>query len=213
MSTAIGRDLLIEMLRGAARRVRANQEHLGRLDSFGGDGDHGATMNRAMHRLERALDQNPSLAPGDLLHAVGWAIMGADGGATGPLLGAFFMAMQNALSGDGLDAALLTVAFEAGLNGVLANTRARVGDKTLIDALTPAVAALRVATSAGQQLVPALECAALAAAAGARGTASLQARFGRAKHVGEDSVGHEDPGAVSVALMFQGLAEGARSHG
>lgn len=213
MVVSIERDRLIRMLRTAASRVREQREELGRLDSFGGDGDHGATMARAMDRMEEALDENPEAAAGDLFDKVGWAIMGADGGATGPLLGSFFMSMSTGLESDTLDAKGLAGAFDAGFLGFQANTKARAGDKTMVDALEPAVRAFREAAESGEDVVTALREAARAAQEGALATRDMQARFGRAKNIGDKSVGHEDPGAVSISLVFKGLFEGASADG
>jgi dihydroxyacetone kinase-like protein len=210
------------MLRAAARLVRENQDELSRLDSFGGDGDHGTTMVRAMDRLEAAIDENPASGIGELLQNVGWAIMGVDGGATGPLLGALFMSMASGVQREMLDARSLARAFAAGLDGVQKNTRARIGDKTMIDALDPAVAALHEAADAGEDVVAALAGASNAAEDGVRATRTMQARFGRAKNIGQESIGNEDPGAsignedpgaTSVSLIFRGFLEGARDDG
>jgi dihydroxyacetone kinase-like protein len=210
MSGAIDRDALVRMLRRAAAEVRAHEAELSRLDSFGGDGDHGTTMVRAMGQLEGALDA----ASGDarsLLHEVGWAIMGVDGGATGPLFGSLFMAMAEATpEGDALDARALAAMLEAGLAGVQKNTRAAVGDKTMIDALVPGVGAFAEEARDGGGIEASLAAAAEAASRGAQDTAGMQARYGRAKNVGEKSKGEPDPGATSVALIFRGMSEGAK---
>ena len=215
MSATIGYDDFIRMLRGAAARVEENREVLSRLDSHGGDGDHGSTMRRAMGRIEEAIQktgESPDLKT--LLHNVGWAIMGVDGGATGPLFGMFFMGMSAPAAGKAsLDAAELAAVFEAGLASVRKNTKARVGDKTMIDALVPAVEALRREAEAGADPARALEAAAKAAEEGAAATEKMQARFGRAKNVGEKSIGNQDAGATSVSLIFKGFAEGAQSNG
>ncbi|MHC4305217.1 MAG: dihydroxyacetone kinase subunit DhaL [Planctomycetota bacterium] len=201
------------MMRAAARLVRENQEELSRLDSVGGDGDHGTTMVRAMDRLEAAIDENPSVGLGELLQNVGWAIMGVDGGATGPLFGTLFMSMSSVMEGETLDARSLASAFAAGLDGVQKNTRARTGDKTMIDALEPAVAALCEAAASGEEIVAALVRASDAADEGVRATRTMQARFGRAKNIGDKSIGNQDPGATSVSLIFRGFLEGARDDG
>jgi dihydroxyacetone kinase-like protein len=214
MGETIGYAELVCMLRRAAERVREERERLSELDSQGGDGDHGTTMARAMDRLEGALESGAPPALGPLLQAVGWAIMGVDGGATGPLLGSFFMAMAPpAASTERLDAAGLAALFEAGLAGVRQNTRAQIGDKTMIDALEPAVEALAAAAAESADITAALERAARAAESGAAATAQMAARFGRAKHLGERSKGHRDPGATSISLIFLGLCEGARADG
>jgi phosphoenolpyruvate---glycerone phosphotransferase subunit DhaL len=217
MPQTIGQAELVAMLRGAVAQIKANHETLSKLDSHGGDGDHGTTMVRAMGIVEKSLDA----ATGDagskvqdvhtLLHDIAWGIMGVDGGATGPLFGALFMGMSESAEGkESLDAESLAAAFEVGLASVQKYSRAKVGDKTMIDALVPAVEAMRSAAGSGAELVAALEQAAEAAAQGAESTKDLQAKFGRAKNVGQKSVGHQDPGATSVSLMFKGFVEGVR---
>lgn len=209
MPVAVGWDELVAMLRGAARQIRDNHETLSTLDSFAGDGDHGITMVRAVTELEKVLD---SAAPGDLgslLNDIGWAIMGVDGGATGPLLGSLFLGMADTVqNAETLDPATVVAIFEAGLAGVQKRTKAQVGDKTLMDALVPAVQALKEAVEEGANIAGALHAAAKAALQGAVSTKDLQARFGRARNLGEKSIGEQDPGATSIALIFRGFAEG-----
>jgi len=204
---------LVRMLRGAVAEIRENHEWLSRLDSVGGDGDHGTTMLRAMTKLEQALEASVSGKMSTLLNDVGWAILGVDGGATGPLLGMFFVSMAAAVEGlDELDAEAFTTAVEAGLAGVRAQTKAEPGDKTLIDALVPAVDALRVAASSGSELLEALYLAAEAAESGAKLTSTMQARFGRARNIKEQSIGTQDPGATSMSLLFRGFKKGFEDH-
>lgn len=207
----VGYDEWVRMLRGAAGQIKANHALLSKLDSHGGDGDHGTTMARAMGCLEKAAG---GAAPRDiqqLLNDVGWAILGVDGGATGPLLGTLFMSMAEAAAGkDGLEARGLAAMFEAGFAGVRQQTKAEVGDKTLIDALAPAVEAMRKAAEAGDDAGCLLDKAAEAAETGAAATKGLRARFGRAKHIGDGSIGVQDPGATSMALIFRGFSEGLR---
>ena len=205
-----GCELLMGMLRGAATEVKANHEELSRLDSFGGDGDHGTTMVRAMGCMEKAIDAASTHDVKTLLNDVGWAIMGVDGGATGPLLGMFFMGMSEGASGDVVDAETLAVMFESGLVKVQKQTKAQVGDKTMIDALVPAVHAMKSASD--KEMVSALKCASDAAEQGAVSTKELQARFGRAKNIKEKSIGTQDPGATSVAYMFRGFWKGAQAN-
>jgi len=212
MAETIGCDGLVRMLRGAAARINAEHAMLSRLDAATGDGDHGTTMRRAMGKLEGALAEASSQAPGGVLNDVGWAILGVDGGATGPLLGSFFMGMAEAVGPrDALDSPALAVAFEAALAAVRKQTKAQVGDKTMIDALAPGVAALRAAADAGKGPAAALAAAADAAQQGAAGTKDLQARFGRARNLGERSIGSPDPGATSIGLIFRGFADALAS--
>jgi len=210
MPDAIDYNTLVRMLKGAVAQIRENHPALSRLDSFGGDGDHGTTMLRAMELMGKTIDSSTTQQLPQLLNDIGWAIMGVDGGATGPLLGTFFMSMSEGASGkDFLDAPTLTAVFEAGLAGVQHRTKAQVGDKTMIDALVPAVRALGQAPD----LATALQNAAAAAQSGADSTRNLKAKFGRAKNVGDKSIGSPDPGATSVALIFRGFYEGFQSHG
>jgi len=213
MADKIGYDEIVRMLRGASTEIRDSHEMLSKLDSVGGDGDHGTTMVRAMACLEKAVDASGSQDLKSLLYDVGWAILGVDGGATGPLLGTFFMAMSDAAAGvDALDSSGLAVAFEAGLAGVRAQTKAQVGDKTMIDALAPAVDAMRRAAEGGASIIDVLCCAAEAATEGAVSTKNLQARFGRARNIKEKSIGTQDPGATSVSLIFKGFWKGVNTH-
>ena len=209
MPQTVGYSELVRMLASAARAVKENHELLSRLDSCGGDGDHGATMKRAMGTLEQVIADDALRTTPELLDAIGWSIMGVDGGATGPLFGSFFIGMAGAAKGkERLGTGELAALFEAGLAAVRKYTRADVGDKTMMDALIPAVESLRRAADEGADPATAFDGAAAAAEAGARSTAGLRARFGRAKNVGERSVGHQDPGAVSVSLLVGGMAEG-----
>lgn len=212
MST-VTHETLAQMLRGAAAEVRDHHEWLSRLDSVGGDGDHGTTMVRAMAKLEEALETSASGKIPALLNDVGWAILGVDGGATGPLLGMFFVSMAGAAEGlEELDIEALATLFKAGLDGVRAQTKAQPGDKTLVDALVPAVETLRAAAEAGEEMLEALHLAAEAAEAGAKGTSTMQARFGRARNIKEQSIGTQDPGATSMALLFRGFEKGFKEH-
>jgi dihydroxyacetone kinase-like protein len=210
MSTSIDREALIGMLRGASGLIRLNQDLLTRYDSAGGDGDHGTTMVRAMDNLEQAIKDGSGTPMKDLLQAIGWAVMGTDGGATGPLWGTFFSGMSDGITAETLDGAGLAGAFEAGLKSLQKQTKAKVGDKTMMDALIPAVEAARKAADAGQNPSDVLAQAAQAAKAGAESTKDIAARFGRARNVGAKSIGTPDAGATSVALVFQGLAEAAK---
>jgi dihydroxyacetone kinase-like protein len=215
MSTSLDYQGLVAMLLGSVEQIRAHHERLGELDSFGGDGDHGTTMLRAIENLEKATRAaQEKTEMGALLGDVAWAVMGTDGGATGPLFGSFFMGMSSAAPmGNSLDGAALAAMFSAGLASLQKQTKAQVGDKTIVDALVPAITAMEEAASAGGDAVTVLQQGATAAAAGAASTKNIEARFGRAKNAGEKSLGHEDPGAVSASLLFKGFLEGVQQHG
>jgi len=208
MAETVSRDDIIRMLRGAIARILAGHETLSKLDSVIGDGDHGTTMVRAMGIIEKSVAE--SAAPGlkGMLNDVGWAVMGVDGGAAGPLIGSLLMGMAEAV-GDKqqLDAAGVAAMFEGGLAQVRTYSQAKVGDKTMLDALVPAVEALRAAAAAGDGVAAAMCKAAEAAEKGAASTKDMLARFGRARNLGERSRGFADPGAMSISLIFRGFAD------
>ncbi len=203
----------VKMFQRGILEIRANHPMLSQLDSFGGDGDHGTTMLRAMDCLQKGIEQTTSGSIADLLNNIGWAIMGVDGGATGPLLGSLFSGMAvKAPASNQADIQALAAMVEAGWQNLATLTQAKVGDKTLVDALIPAVEALRTAAGRGQDISSALQAAADAAANGAQATETMQPKFGRAKHLGAAAIGHPDAGATSVSLLFKGFAEGVNSH-
>ncbi len=204
--TTIGKHDIESMIAGAAAQIRENATRLSELDSFCGDGDHGTTMLRTVERLTNSIEGGS----GDLktaLHEAGWNVLGADGGASSALLGTFFLGMADGAAAQ-LDCRGLAAMFESGLAAVRRQTKASPGDKTMIDALVPAVEQLRVSAESGCGVLDALENAAAAAGAGAESTANFTARFGRAKFLGEKTRGHPDPGAVSIALLFEGFWRG-----
>ena len=201
-------DIFVAMLRRASARIKENQSLLSQLDSHGGDGDHGPTMVRAMNQLEHAIDGATGRDFKALCQAIAWGIMGADGGATGPLWGSLFIGLAEAAPDRHVfDTNALAEFFEAGLAGVQKRTKAKPGDKTMIDALVPAVAAIREAADAGAEPAVALAAAAAAAKKAAEATKTMQAKFGRAKNLGDKSVGAQDPGATSVAFIFEGFSK------
>ena len=211
MAQTIGYDELVVMLRCAVGQIRDNHEMLTKLDSFGGDGDHGTTMVRGMGIVAKTIDESKSTDIKTLLSDIGWAVMGVDGGAAGPLFGSVFNGMSEPADGkDIIDVETLAAMFEAGLASVKTLTKAKPGDKTMIDALVPAVEAVQKAAGEGANIADALDKAAQAAEEGAAATKNMQARFGRAKNIGEKSVGNVDPGATSVSLIFKGFIEGVR---
>jgi dihydroxyacetone kinase-like protein len=166
-------------------------------------------MLRAVETIEKTLAESGATGLKDLLGEIAWALLGIDGGATGPLFGSLFLGMADATGGrDSVGADDLAAMLEAGLASVRKRTRAQLGDKTLLDALIPAVEALRGAAGRDADPNTGLREAAEAAERGAAATKDLQARFGRAKNIGERSVGHADPGATTVALIFRGFVEG-----
>jgi phosphoenolpyruvate---glycerone phosphotransferase subunit DhaL len=187
--------------------VQVERDHLTQLDAAIGDGDHGTNMARGFDAVAKALDgQEDGLLPGPLLILCGKTLVSTVGGASGPLWGSAFRRAGRAL-GDvpEVDGPSLVLALEAAAAGITDLGAAVVGDATILDALDPAAATLREAVDAGQPLSQAVHAAAVAAEEGARSTIPLQARKGRASYLGERSVGHQDPGATSTALIIRAL--------
>ena len=190
-----------------AAAVRAERDHLTQLDAAIGDGDHGTNMNRGFDAVTKALAvQDNGMAPGRLLTIVGKTLVSTVGGASGPLWGTAFRRAGRSLGDvDEFDGPALLDALDAAVAGIVELGAAAPQDKTMIDALTPAVEALRDGLAAGQGVDVALAGAARAAEDGARATIPLQARKGRASYLGERSIGHQDPGATSAALVVRAL--------
>lgn len=189
-----------------ARFMREQQAYLTHLDSAIGDADHGANMTRGFDAAEARLAELAAPAPGEVLATTGHALVTSIGGASGPLWGSVFRRAGHAL-GDAaeVDLAALAHALGAGLAAVMELGSAEPGDKTMVDALAPAVDALHAAARDGAALGEALDAARRAAEEGARLTTPMLARKGRASYLGERSVGHLDPGAASTALIVAAL--------
>jgi dihydroxyacetone kinase-like protein len=186
--------------------VRRERDHLVQLDAAIGDGDHGTNMTRGFEAVVQALDGDPGSPPGKLLILAGRTLVSTVGGASGPLWGSALRSGGRVLGEqptfDGLE---LVQVLAAALASVEDLGTAAVGDKTMVDALEPAVDTLRARLTEGASIDDALDAAAGAAEAGMRATVPLQARKGRASYLGERSVGHQDPGATSTALIIRAL--------
>lgn len=189
-----------------AEAVRSNRDYLVQLDAAIGDGDHGINMTRGFDAVVRALAAEGEASPGRLLTLAGKTLVSSVGGASGPLWGSALRRAGRTL-GDSpsFEAAELAGALEAALAAVQDLGQASPGDKTMVDALAPAVATLRQRVSAGEPLDDALRAASAAADEGMRATVPMQARKGRASYLGERSIGHQDPGATSAALIMAAL--------
>jgi dihydroxyacetone kinase-like protein len=186
--------------------VRAERDHLVQLDAAIGDGDHGTNMTRGFGAVVQALAADEDLPPGKLLILAGRTLVSTVGGASGPLWGSALRSGGRALGDQpNFEGAQLVEVLAAALASVKDLGTASVGDKTMVDALEPAVDTLRARLAEGASLDRALDDAASAAELGMRATTPLQARKGRASYLGERSVGHQDPGATSTALIMRAL--------
>jgi phosphoenolpyruvate---glycerone phosphotransferase subunit DhaL len=195
-------------VRRFAGLIADERDHLTELDSAIGDADHGTNMDRGMKAAVAALEELGPVGAGPLLTKVGMTLVSTVGGASGPLYGTLFLRMGTAL-GDVPEAApeQVGVALRAGLEGVVARGKAQAEDKTMYDALAPAVDALEAGLQDGLGLEDALGRARAAAEAGRDATVPMLAHKGRASYLGERSVGHQDPGATSVTLLVAAAAE------
>ncbi|AIJ21480.1 dihydroxyacetone kinase subunit DhaL [Amycolatopsis methanolica] len=196
-------------LRGAAAVIAEHRAELIELDRAIGDGDHGENMNRGFQAVVAALDSALPETPGGVLKLAATTLISKVGGAAGPLYGTAFLRASTVVSNQPeLGAAEVVAALRAGLEGVRARGKAVEGDKTMVDALLPAVAAAEKA--GGGDVAAVLSAAAEGAATGAESTVDLVARKGRASYLGERSAGHLDPGARSTSLLLAAFAEAAR---
>lgn len=209
-----------DWVRGFAAVVADNRQYLTELDSAIGDADHGINMNRGMQAVVGKLDadggaggSSPAASTdqadiGALLKMVGMTLVSTVGGAGGPLYGTLFLQMGTSAAGKSeLSADDWAAALAAGVDGVQKRGKAERGDKTMLDALIPAVEALQAAVSGGASLDQALAASAQAAESGMKATIPLVARKGRASYLGERSANHQDPGATSSWLLVRAAAD------
>ena len=191
----------------ATRLVVDNTDHLTHLDAAIGDADHGINLRRGFEAAQAMLDETSPATPGAVLTTVGRALISKTGGASGPLYGTGFRQAGKTLGEDpDVSAIQLGTALAAALAGIRQLGAAAEGDKTMVDALIPAVDAYRAVIDIGGDLPEATRAAADAAARGLQATVGLPARKGRASYLGPRTIGHEDPGAASTVLILQALA-------
>jgi dihydroxyacetone kinase-like protein len=201
---AVTRDGALDWMRLFAAEMGEHRQELIRLDTAIGDGDHGTNMDRGMRKAIEKLDAAEQADPGAVLKTVAMALVSSVGGAAGPLYGTLFLQLGGAMAGEEeVDLAGWAAAWRKGLEGVQARGKAELGDKTMVDALAPAVEALEQA----EDLDAGLRAAADAAQEGMKATIPLVARKGRASYLGERSKDHQDPGATSTYYLFQTAAE------
>lgn len=199
----------VRWLTGAAGAMAEHRVELIELDRPIGDSDHGENMDRGFRAVLEKLAEAPPQTPAAALKLTAMTLMSKVGGAAGPLYGTAFLRASTAL-GDAaeIDAAALVAALQAARDGIVARGKAEPGEKTMVDAWTPAVEAAAAAAADGD-VRKVLKAAAEAAEAGAESTDPMLARKGRASYLGERSIGHRDPGAVSSALILRAAAGAA----
>ena len=201
---AIDRDSMLAWMTAFAGEMSEHRQELVRLDTAIGDGDHGTNMDRGMQKAMEKLKAAEPADAGAVLKTVAMTLISTVGGAAGPLYGTLFLQLGNALAGEPeIDLATFAGAWRKGLEGVQARGKAELGDKTMVDALGPAVEALEQAAD----LDRGLSAAAQAAQQGMEATTPLVARKGRASYLGERSAGHQDPGATSTYYLVKSAAE------
>lgn len=205
---AVTKDQVGQWLERLAKVYSENKTYLTELDSAIGDADHGINMDRGFRFVLEKLSSMTDADIEKLLKTTGMTLMAKVGGASGPLYGGFFTDAAKAVAGkDTLENEDLVSMIEAGVASIVRRGRTELGDKTMIDAWTPALAALRTAVEKRQDTAMALEAAVDAAEQGVQDTIPMQARKGRASYLGERSIGHQDPGATSTWLMLKTLCE------
>lgn len=195
---------VVRWIKASADVLHENRDYLTKLDAAIGDADHGANMDRGFRAVISKADEFADKDIGTIFKTVGMTLLSTVGGAGGPLYGTFFLQMGMKTAGK-MELSLedWTTALEAAVNGVVMRGKAELGDKTMVDALTPALNALRKAVEENRSIDEALQAAAQAAKEGMEATTPLVARKGRASYLGSRSAGHQDPGATSSYLLLQ----------
>ena len=200
-------------IESAAADIAEQRDYLVDLDRAIGDGDHGENMDRGFKAAVEALGQAQPGSVAEVLKTVAKTLMSTVGGAAGPLYGTAFLRASKAAGDGDLDGAGVAAVIAGALDGIQARGKATTGEKTMVDAWTPALEAARAAAESGSDPAAVLEAAATAAEAGAAATEPLRATKGRASYLGERSIGHLDPGAVSTSLILRAAVRAAGEAG
>ena len=204
----VTKEQIVDWLKATANVLDENKAYLTQLDSAIGDADHGTNMDRGFKKVMEKLPTVADKDIGNILKTVGMTLISSVGGASGPLYGTFYM--RGGMAADAkeeLGAEDLVNLLQGAVDGIIQRGRAHLGDKTMIDALVPALEALKASVAAGKDASEALADAVAAAEQGMKDTIPLQARKGRASYLGERSIGHQDPGATSSYLILNALLE------
>ena len=204
----VTRDDIVEWITQVAQVLAENKEYLTKLDAAIGDADHGINMDRGFTKVMSQLPSVQDKDIGSILKTVGMALISSVGGAGGPLYGTLFMRAGMAVGGKyELTDEDLVALWQAAVDGVIQRGRAQPGDKTMVDALLPAVEAMKQALSEGADTVTILERGVAAAEKGMKDTIPMLAKKGRASYLGERSIGHQDPGATSSYMILKAMLD------
>lgn len=204
----VNRKQVIEWLQAFTTEVEHNKEYLTELDAAIGDADHGINMDRGFKKVVSQLTGVADRDIGSILKTVSMTLISSVGGASGPLYGTLFLRASTVVTGKyELTAQDLRDLLQAGLDGVLQRGKAQLGDKTMVDVLSPAVVAFGQAVEEGKDTIAAMREAVAAAEKGLQNTKPMLAKKGRASYLGDRSIGHQDPGATSSYLMLKCLLE------
>ncbi|MBW4477990.1 MAG: dihydroxyacetone kinase subunit L [Tolypothrix brevis GSE-NOS-MK-07-07A] len=200
------KEQILQWLQGFAAEIEQNKEYLTQLDAAIGDADHGINMDRGFKKVMSQLATVADQDIGSIFKAVSMTLISSIGGASGPLYGTLFLRASSAVADkQELSEQDMLSLLQAGLDGVVGRGKAQLGDKTMIDVLSPAVAAFKQAVGEGKKMREAMQKAIIAAEQGMKDTIPMLAKKGRASYLGERSVGHQDPGATSSYLMLKCL--------
>lgn len=200
-------------IESSAADIAEQRDYLVDLDRAIGDGDHGENMDRGFKAAVEALGQAQPASVAEVLKTVAKTLMSTVGGAAGPLYGTAFLRASKAAGDGNLDGAGVAAVIAGALDGIQARGKATTGEKTMVDAWTPALEAARAAAESGSDPAAVLEAAATAAESGAAATEPMRATKGRASYLGERSIGHLDPGAVSTSLILRAAVRAADEAG
>ena len=199
---------ILAWIRALQEEYAQNKQHLTDLDAAIGDGDHGINMDRGFTKVKEELEKASPPDMSGALKTCAMTLVKTVGGAAGPLYGTFFLRASAACAGKKeLNASAIAAMVQAGLDGVVSRGRAQPGDKTMVDALTPAAGQMKKTADSGASIREMLEQGAKAAEQGMKDTIPMQAKKGRASYLGERSIGHVDPGAVSSFFLIRTMAE------
>lgn len=202
----VTKNQIVQWLQAFAAKIEQNKDYLTELDSAIGDADHGINMDRGFKKVMSQLPGVVDQDIGSILKTVSMTLISSVGGASGPLYGTLFLRAGTAVAGkqDLTDEEMVSL-LQAGLDGVRGRGKAQLGDKTMVDVLSPAVTSFQQAVGEGKSAIAALQQAVAAAEQGMKDTTPMLAKKGRASYLGERSIGHQDPGATSSYLMLKSL--------